>query len=1758
MSGKIVMKCVVFLVLLAAALPVLAQVPGEDWTRLAVSYSGNITALAVSPSYETDQTLFIGVKNGGLWRSSDRGETWSQCTAVPCDYTVTGIGLGKDYQYGTGDPCFVVTWDTWYYRSTDDFQGYTYAQQFLIGSMALYPGPLSGIVLGTTAGAFNGDVYVATYGGGVFFHDTGGGSSSWTNIGPYAYDCRSLTLTSDAPQVLWLSGKSSAGVGGVYRYLGSGLGWAAHEAELGASDVLTIRAAEGAPLTLWAGSSNLGIWYSSDGGATWDEVLYCPLSEYEVRAVRERPQYATSQGVWIGTSEGLRRSYDTGTSCGQIPPWSSVNCIAFSPVYDGTGSFCEAFVGTESALYRIPCSGGSAVKSPVIADGHAVAIAKDGYGTFMGSLNSGLFKSPNNASMVRYNNFPNGETPEIAAVCLHPGYAQDDYGCSTEETLFVAANFPVNYLDNGVYKSQDAGNSWTKVDNAASWPTVTTYLRDLDISPNYGSASSPPHQGSDGTLFAATSRGVYRWSWDEKNSRYVWTNVSYAAFPDSAWVKVTPAFDSTSSSTSCYYTCNGTNYYGFPCRTVWSYGYDSTNSRYSLFYSRNLGENWTAVYPSGCPSGTACPSDITGITFPSNYMEVSNPSTKVYVSSSSKGVLRGALVSPDCFYTAASNWVSANGDIPFTTAKNVADIAADPDWIDGTTHSDDTILCAVARGENDSALPDTVAGIYRTVTGSHSSPSWTQEQVGHAKSVSWESRKPGTSHVQAMAGFVRDGAVGPSSPYGAYLSTDSGDNFTPFTGYYSLPDDVFSSVAHYRNSSYIFASSPSMGVFVSSDKGESFRPYNVGAGGSSGPCRLTNGYGITMVADRVTTDTDAIYVGTRDGIKARYIYYDSTLSKVYLEQSDGTGSPSSWVHSNWQGGGATTGYWERIEAASGYSSALPIWAASPNFGAITGQGFASLPSGSYDGWVLQTSGLTSTNSTGVRAGSDGGKSGYVQIVPGQVASGCLKLDGRNFYRVTVSDSNYDLRVTLDDPDDSQSGGQNCGLYLRYGNTPSSSSYDFRVLDDGDKSICATRIFSEDFGGTWGPYGNVPPSGWTITTNESPVTWNTDNWYYYDTGYPRVNGSAARTSMDEMLVSPAFNIPASSQSAIKVRIYHMFYKPSGTTTHGYTKIRSDQNPAWTTIDNHTTHMSSRPASKTIDIPESYKGNTNVQLAFEYYDSAPVTGRYWYIETVDVYGLQKGLWYIGVFGLTDQSSCYTLSVETDTGCTQSFVGSSEGLAYSIPDPLAPVSSATWGTVGLEGVVRGTGTTNFNFEERNGTTNPLENLATQTIMQLSDLTLVTGCDPSGGSECIWYSPAPDEGVTSWFAADTIASEGSKDYTDILQASNGDVLMACEGTGTGSNAGGVWLSGDKGRNWMRISQGFDSASQSLSDIVADNSTTPSYYSSTEETGLWTRTITANPYPTITSIVPNSGDDTGGTAVTITGTGFIDTCPTEVEADCPDTAPTVIFGDNNGTTIYEVSGTYVDAGTITAVSPPHPAGSVIVRVRNRDTRESAAGVLYNYISTCQPPSGFPNNSAVDADPCADTGVIVAWSDPSDWGDGGTGVRTFDVLRDGGEIAAGLSSSVHEHTDTTGTNNVSYTYSVRAKNGCGMSSATPGSAAADVLCVPPEVAPGDTYETAQTWSGGVQAWPAADRATEYTLYRLVAGELVNLVSSLDEGCRRELGNVTSWDCDADDPAEDAGRIYYYLITASNEIGEGLAGDGTGFTRDLHSSAECSP
>lgn len=1183
-----------------------AQVPGEGWVRIGISYSGDITALALSPNYEEDKTLYIGVRGNGIWMSNDRGEegSWNMCPAIPSNATVTGIALPKDYKYDNGIPCFAVTEQGFFYSSTDDFATVQYSHDFYAGKT----NPCTCIVVGGRT-AFDGSIWVGTWGEGVYRNTNYGNPAYWTHpsaeISALDY-CNSLTITNETTQKIWASSDPVTGFAPIYRYE-SGYSWTAFGgSSLYGENVLSIHSSWTKYQDMWAGTATKGMWRSTDYGASWSVACDGDAGgglSFQVQSIRTSPAYVDDHEVWEGRSDGLRKSTDLGVNCAANGfSGSRVNVIGFAPSYHGSSGFCDAFVGTEDALYRINCDSAPAAKTPPVIDGKAVAMAHRGKGIFLGSKSKGLFKSVDSRTMVEYNNFPNGLIPEIVAICLHPDYYEGGTHCSDETTLFVAANFPDCPEDNGVYKSIDGGNSWV-IMTGGEWPTLDVEMRDLAISPNYA---------TDNCLYAATSIQLFRWD----GSTPCWYRVAKDnAFTNYTFVAVTPQYNKLS-------TCTYSSQSGAPCNMVVVGTERSSTMILAVSYN-----NGGYFYEKG-----SVIQNPTGVTFPKNYCTGSQPSVKALVSSSTQGV----RMTTDILF---SSFTAANSGIP--SSLNVADIASDPDWIDSATPTDPYLVCAVPV----SSTPSTrdFGAYYSGDAGG----SWNMKRRGKAISVDFETPY-GSDNYYAMAGFQRDATYGTDPPYGAFVSGDSGSTYDWLSGYWSLPEDVFSSVAHERDPNYVFAASPSMGVFVSTDKGESFHPYNVGKGGSDGPCCLDNGYGITMLANRRGLDLDALYVGTTSGIKSRYIYYDS-VNGIDLEHEDALGAPSGWRHSTLLAGGATTGYWERLEVVPNSSLNYPVWAVSPQHISTPGQGFAALPAGSFEGWVFQNDGLgSSPNAKGVRLGYGSGSGGIQPLISGSPITESVAQGEWDFYSIDVTNPNLDLEVFLDDPDDY--GAKDPDLYVRYGAPPTLSSYDYCPYTNGDETVCVTPILGENFDESWGTYGNNPPPGWTILDfgDEDPKAWNTNDWYRFLNGTygysARIHYSPVENQSDE-LRSPTFDIPSTMTSA-SLDFDHYFHVYLAGNATGKVWLYDG---SWHTLATYTTETGGM-VHASVDLTP-YIGKTGCFLSFAYTGS---DDWYWIVDNVRVTGaspqrLKTGAWYVGVRGYAAGDNGYTLTATLDSSCT-----------------------------------------------------------------------------------------------------------------------------------------------------------------------------------------------------------------------------------------------------------------------------------------------------------------------------------------------------------------------------------------------------------------------------------------------------------------------------------------------------------------------------
>src|SRR5712691_1575488 len=166
-----------------------------------------------------------------------------------------------------------------------------------------------------------------------------------------------------------------------------------------------------------------------------------------------------------------------------------------------------------------------------------------------------------------------------------------------------------------------------------------------------------------------------------------------------------------------------------------------------------------------------------------------------------------------------------------------------------------------------------------------------------------------------------------------------------------------------------------------------------------------------------------------------------------------------------------------------------------------------------------------------------------------------------------------------------------------------------------------------------------------------------------------------------------------------------------------------------------------------------------------------------------------------------------------------------------------------------------------------------------------------------------------------------------------NGGTAVSITGTGFLAGAtvslGGTPVTGVTVVNSTSITATTPAHAAGLVNVIVTNSDTQS---GTLTQGF-TYTTVSNPPPTLTGISPASGTAAGGTAVTITGTGFL-------------AGATVSLGGTQATGV-----TVVNSTSITATTPAHAAGAVDVVVSNSDTQSGTLtqGFTYTTVSNTPP-----------------------------------------------------------------------------------------------------------------------------------------------------------------------------------------------------------------
>ena len=348
------------------------------------AYTGRVSAIACSP---TDaQRYFVAGADGGIWRTSDGGASWTPVatemptTAIgalaiaPSDEALIYAGSGEanfanHSRYGLGLFKSADGGDSWQLLGESDFAGRC------ISSIVVHPSDADTLYVGVTrAGGFPEMAAAKEHPGrlgprGVFKSSDGG--QSWTHLsgGLPERSATSLALDPVNPNVLY------AGIGrifgdsanGLYKSVDSGASWVRLAGGLPSGSALgrvTVAVAPSQNSRLYAlianactsegsNASTLGAYRSDNWGLSWSSL---PLGSIQatygwyLSVIGVRP--TDSAAVFMGGLD-LSRSTNSGASWSTVtPPHVDLHALAF----DAAG---RLLAGDDGGLHRSTNSGAS-------------------------------------------------------------------------------------------------------------------------------------------------------------------------------------------------------------------------------------------------------------------------------------------------------------------------------------------------------------------------------------------------------------------------------------------------------------------------------------------------------------------------------------------------------------------------------------------------------------------------------------------------------------------------------------------------------------------------------------------------------------------------------------------------------------------------------------------------------------------------------------------------------------------------------------------------------------------------------------------------------------------------------------------------------------------------------------------------------------------------------------------------------------------------------------------------------------------------------------------------------------------------------------------------------------------------------------------------------------------------------------------------------------------------------------------------------
>ena len=473
-----------------AAWPAPARAGDRVWTRGGPE-GGAVDALAISPNFAVDQTLFAGTNGGGVFKTTDGGATWVEARNGLTNLTVYALGISP--AFASDGLILAGTNYSGLFRSTDGG-----------GSWAQLPSPLNSgeirAIAFSPAFATDRTLYVSRGSTDALFRSTDGGAT-WTdiraNIGSVSVGAVALSPAFASDNTL-----IAATSAGIYKSTNRGNSWAAINSGLTTTDIrsLAFSPAYATDQTMFAGTGSSGIFRSTNGGASWTAINNGHTPQKDVGSIVVSPNFAADRTLFTGCPswQGFKSTNggDSWTMYQFNIDWldegnrinPDVWAMAISPAY---ASDQTLFVGTFGTGVLKSTDGGatwSIMRRGMMAQRMTALAVSPNFAAdrtvYSASGGPGIFASTDGGLTWHNRNAQTFSLLDTYALAISPNFASD-------RTLFAGNHMGMGSGRNGIARTTDGGLSWSNPETGLENKNV----RALAISPNYA---------TDRTVFAGT------------------------------------------------------------------------------------------------------------------------------------------------------------------------------------------------------------------------------------------------------------------------------------------------------------------------------------------------------------------------------------------------------------------------------------------------------------------------------------------------------------------------------------------------------------------------------------------------------------------------------------------------------------------------------------------------------------------------------------------------------------------------------------------------------------------------------------------------------------------------------------------------------------------------------------------------------------------------------------------------------------------------------------------------------------------------------------------------------------------------------------------------------------------------------------------------------------------------------------------------------------------------------------------------------